>query len=571
MDKAATKIMHIAANLNKENIATSKSQLIQIAHDILQQQPLPSGWRVCYTKDNKIYFQNDVKKTTQWKRPAMPKKAETNVTSKEIDNILNEIDETEKKDKTPQNAGDVDKKELFEIWDKALEEALYWPSMKKLSGDSENVTKERWCALFRKRIGSSEKRHLALSPFMLDCEVRKADLEKIFDEIPKSMKYDKGHIRIENPEDGDALCIAFKEWLLNYKSSTPRIQRLQKCILDSFKRFGIWYKFYGMADSGNIEEITAYYEKNKEYINLNDNESYGDTVLHTVAYSENGAPTIQWLLSLKGIDHNIQNKQKKTPLDNAKECGYWDIVEMLSFADMSDKMRQKSDDQVAKLNRVEGMVKQWFRFYDVKNKQSNEFKSMQRMCEAVKTLIKKRLPISDDMLMLCFNFELQQNNGDPLKCSLWKFLFNTLNEILRIPLNRRNWLWFKQYIFESSLWYQKIKSPEEMGEEKKSDDEIDKKKPKAKQEKLLYQLLIEMVSKQLQAQRDYLLPYINKLENDENKENSEQWTALKNYPEFIVTDNPEGLYMCNCSLSAHCLIYSFILHNSDVLHNCRNK
>ena len=122
---------------------------------------------------------------------------------------------------------------------------------------------------------------------------------------------------------------------------------------------------------------------------VEENYKYGDTVLHTVAYSENGAPTIQWLLSLKGIDHNLKNSNKKTPLDNAKECGYWDIVEMLSFADMSDKMRQKSDDQVAKLNRVEGMVKQWFRFYKVENKQSNEFKSMQKMCQTVKTMIKQ--------------------------------------------------------------------------------------------------------------------------------------------------------------------------------------
>ena len=29
------------------------------------------------------------------------------------------------------------------------------------------------------------------------------------------------------------------------------------------------------------------------------------------------------------------------------------------------------------------------------------------------------------------------------------------NEVLEVPLNRKNWVWFKSYLFGSAIWYQK--------------------------------------------------------------------------------------------------------------------
>ena len=252
---------------------------------------------------------------------------------------------------------------------------------------------------------------------------------------------------------------------------------------------------------------------------------------------------------MKGIDVNKKDSYVGyTALDYARNRGNVDIVEKLTFASMGDKMRQKANEQVAKLNRVEGMVKQWFRFYKCDDKNSNEYKSLEQMVEAIKILIKKRLPISDDLLLLCFNFELKKNKGNPLECSIWKTLYNTLNKALRIPLNRRNWLWFKQYIFGSSLWYQKI--PEEQ-EVKIQEEDIDKaakdegnnKSKNENKKRLLYDLLIDMVAIQLKAQKNYLKPYIIKLENDDNKENYESWQNLKNYKQFIVTDHPQGIFV----------------------------
>eukprot|EP01083_Nonionella_stella_P073741 199606_1 len=35
----------------------------------IHQDPLPSGWRVAYTADGKMYYQNSISKVTQWQRP----------------------------------------------------------------------------------------------------------------------------------------------------------------------------------------------------------------------------------------------------------------------------------------------------------------------------------------------------------------------------------------------------------------------------------------------------------------------------------------------------------------------
>ena len=130
-------------------------------------------------------------------------------------------------------------------------------------------------------------------------------------------------------------------------------------------------------------------------------------------------------------------------------------------------------------------------------------------------------------------------------------IYNTLNEILRIPLNRRNWLWFKQYIFESSLFDQKVKISDSSSSKSEGNGNG----------KLLYHLLIEMVAKQLKAQKEYLEPYIDKLENVENKEDNECWDKLKNYKEFIVTDSDQGLRQVYFIFY---ILYSFINYGSDV-------
>eukprot|EP00486_Rosalina_sp_Unknown_P009378 CAMPEP_0201586458 /NCGR_PEP_ID=MMETSP0190_2-20130828/133161_1 /ASSEMBLY_ACC=CAM_ASM_000263 /TAXON_ID=37353 /ORGANISM="Rosalina sp." /LENGTH=106 /DNA_ID=CAMNT_0048034539 /DNA_START=141 /DNA_END=458 /DNA_ORIENTATION=- len=31
---------------------------------------LPSGWRIAYTQDGRVYFQNDITKETQWSHPS---------------------------------------------------------------------------------------------------------------------------------------------------------------------------------------------------------------------------------------------------------------------------------------------------------------------------------------------------------------------------------------------------------------------------------------------------------------------------------------------------------------------
>ena len=56
------RILRLAKQLTKDNISDIKSKLIEMSHDLVKKEPLPSGWRVGYTSDNRIYFINDLEK-----------------------------------------------------------------------------------------------------------------------------------------------------------------------------------------------------------------------------------------------------------------------------------------------------------------------------------------------------------------------------------------------------------------------------------------------------------------------------------------------------------------------------
>ncbi len=88
-------------------------------------------------------------------------------------------------------------------------------------------------------------------------------------------------------------------------------------------------------------------------------------------------PMIKWMLLQPGVDDTMKDGDGRTAMDIAKDEGRSIMVTALIFGKMGNKMRQKSDEQVAKLKRNNGMVKQWFRFYKTESKESDE--QMQKM------------------------------------------------------------------------------------------------------------------------------------------------------------------------------------------------
>ena len=87
-----------------------------------------------------------------------------------------------------------------------------------------------------------------------------------------------------------------------------------------------------------------------------------------------------------------------------------------------------------------GMVKQFLKFYKCDNPESIEYKSMITIMDCLLNLLKSRLPFSDDLLLLCYHFELSQqdkNNQKPLETKIWKTITQVCDKVLHLPLNRR--------------------------------------------------------------------------------------------------------------------------------------
>eukprot|EP01084_Bolivina_argentea_P070296 127804_1 len=474
---------------------------------------------------------------------------------KDIDDILNEIDENVNQD----NDMKLNQEEEHTILIEGIEATFNDCIQSTLMTDifESKLNRETWILLFRKaqkeQLDTWGKKdglgyglinffHRMPIPFGTTCQnISEKQLIQIYDSIPKHLTDDNEWGYIHQNQFGE-----LAKWLIKYKTDKNNANKeVFNAIYQAIIQYAYWKIFSDQFKTKTDTETINFYEKYQKYIDINrQSASNGNTLLHYWSYWENGTKTvhlIEWLLSQKGINDSIENHNLDTPSMVAKQWGHWIIVNKLTFASMGNKMREKSDEQIAKLNRNHGIIKQWFRFYNCDNIESDEYKSMVKMVESLKTLIKNRLPISDEMLLLVFHFEMKQNNNNPLECSLWKCLCNTLNEILRIPLNRRNWLWFKQYILNCSIWYQKV--------EEESKEENIKNEHKT-EEQLLYHLLIKMVAKQLKAQKKYLEPYIDNLEQCETKDsevsNDDSWEKLKNYKEFIVTDDPEGLRQDRC-------------------------
>ena len=72
----------------------------------------------------------------------------------------------------------------------------------------------------------------------------------------------------------------------------------------------------------------------------------------------------------------------------------------------------------------------------------------EEMIETLLKLITKQLPISDDILLICWKYEMLINPNEKNN-RLWKVLNNVILNVLNNSRNKRNWIWFKSYILNS--------------------------------------------------------------------------------------------------------------------------
>eukprot|EP01083_Nonionella_stella_P064697 168888_1 len=286
-------------------------------------------------------------------------------------------------------------------------------------------------------------------------------------------------------------------------------------ICDAVLGYGLYVILKYKVACQNDDEAVMLFEKYKTYFNTNMTDiDEGKTLLMWA--SDGCLKGVKRLLVEKDIDMDVRDINGNTALDIAKEAGRFDIIQELMVRSMGHQLKEKAKDKMNQLEHAKAVATHWFQV-------CTDESVMNGICDGMNALIRNGLPISDHMLFIALQWELRQSeDGNILNTSIYKTIEETLDDLLNIPLNKRHWNWFKLYLFDSCIWYQKL------------DDDT-----------LLYTHLNALASRKLQTQKDYLRETIDALEEEKGHDAMDiaSWNALKNYPEYMVpnVDAKEGL------------------------------
>ena len=132
---------------------------------------------------------------------------------------------------------------------------------------------------------------------------------------------------------------------------------------------------------------------------------------------------------------------------------------------MGNKMKNQAKDEEKRIESKRGIVSQFLNERRLmKAPQSNDNggggasgkdrfddQLCEQMLQTILNLLKKKLPVSDDMMLLVWTYEMKRSNGNEKENRLWNVLKTTIEDVLDHSKNKRNWIWFKNNIFGSMV------------------------------------------------------------------------------------------------------------------------
>ena len=158
----------------------------------------------------------------------------------------------------------------------------------------------------------------------------------------------------------------------------------------------------------------------------------------------------------------------------------------------------------------------------------NNKRAMNGIVNSVLSLLNKRLPISDDMLVLCYVYLTKQMQIDTDKTIIDQYktfvqlLKNSVKKGLSIdnPCKKRDHLWFRTYLLDSNLWLQPYNNDSNNNNKQKSSNDDD-----SGTNNLLYTVIERAANESLEIGQKLL--EINLKNEYEN--HRKDWTKLTNY------------------------------------------
>eukprot|EP01084_Bolivina_argentea_P018482 34412_1 len=216
-----------------------------------------------------------------------------------------------------------------------------------------------------------------------------------------------------------------------------------------------------------------------------------------------------------GVDINLQEsstENKRDALQIAREYTNYHVEQLLLFSKMNGDAGDEVKETADFINKQDGINENIINELTLIGDQSKQlFEKL--LMEVMINLITKKLSISEDLLNLCWHIACR-NNKDPLKSELWKALSSTCSDVIERG-SKRDWYWLKEFIVKSRIWFRSVSV--------NSDEETDEKSEENKRKsRYLYYELLDLVSKEANAQLKQLEDDLNVLAN----ENINDWNKL---------------------------------------------
>ena len=210
-----------------------------------------------------------------------------------------------------------------------------------------------------------------------------------------------------------------------------------------FFEIGVFWdvRLWSSRDVSKIEKYC-----NLKLVDLTVIDNFGQSLFHFAA-SLDTSEILNMLLPLDNDVSKYINKLGHSVTDEAIKHGQWSNVQQISLAPMGSSMKNQAKNEQKRIETSRGVVDKFLKQRAVMCKDKEDL-LLEELLLTVIELIKQKAPISDSMLLLSWKYETSKNSNEN-ENRLWIVIKATLEDVLQHSKNKRKWIWFQKYIFNS--------------------------------------------------------------------------------------------------------------------------
>ena len=185
--------------------------------------------------------------------------------------------------------------------------------------------------------------------------------------------------------------------------------------------------------------------KKLNLIDLSICDEFQQTLFHFSAGLENDN-LLNLFLSIDNDTTKYKNILGNTAGHEAMKHGQWSSVKQIALAKMGSKMKNQAKLEEKRIESKRGIAQQFLKQRKIMGFDVQDDVLLEQLLLTVINLIEQRLPVSDDMLLVCWKYEMLKN-GNEKKNRLWNVLKTTIKYVLDHSKNKRNWIWYGFSLF----------------------------------------------------------------------------------------------------------------------------